>query len=117
MFKAHKNLVTFLACACLLTFLTAGFLHDVIPHHHGAVDNHGNDADSAIWATLHSAVQHDQKKPLIVLAQSFLMILASILSVSIFKVIIPAQSPELLALDPYAGTMLRRGILPHRAFR
>ena len=117
MFKANKYLVTFLVIACLLTFVTAGLLHDVIPHNHGAVDNHGNDTDSAIWSTLHSAIQHDQKKFLIIFTESLLVVVSSVIAASLLRMVFPVQSPEILVFDPFAGAMLRRGIVPYRKFR
>jgi hypothetical protein len=100
-----------------LTFLTAGLLHDAIPHHHGAVDNHGNDTDSAIWATLHSAVQHDQKQFLVIFTESLLVAVISAISITLFQFFTPLFDPDTLVLNPYAGDRLRRGIVPHRKFR
>jgi hypothetical protein len=116
-FKANKYLVTFLASACLLTLLTAGLLHALIPHHHGAIDHHGDDQETAVWTDLHSAVLHDQKKFLAVFSESLLLTVLSAIAVSLLLVRIPKYNLEVVALDPNAGRRLRRGIVPHRKFR
>ena len=103
-----------------LALLGGGLLHAVIPHSHGDGDNHGQSHESAEWESLHSALNHEDKK---VLASSSSVdanaVLAFLANLSIAQNI----SREYLRNisfqkngDPYAGDLLRRGIEAYVAF-
>ncbi len=100
---------------CALTF--GGFVHAVVPHEHG--DEHGGE-QSALWSDLHAALGSTQRKMLIAaIGTSFLFLLFSIVRYG-EKVFLLARRRErgsTWSLDPIYGELLRRGVMPYRAFR
>jgi hypothetical protein len=117
MYRLSVRILGPIACACIIALLFSGLLHSLIPHHHsGAADNHGDDQDSAIWTSLHSAIQHEQKKSLAVV-DALMFSIIWVISVVIAETATRVVPAEIVACDPCAGAILRRGILPHRTFR
>jgi len=99
---------------CAVAVIGGAFLHDIIPHHDGIVDDHGQTQESPIWRDLHSVLQHEKK--------SFFLLTENVVPI-IFSLFVPIAVLALLVetrailFDPVRGVVLRRGLSPDRAFR
>lgn len=113
-FRRSSVFLPILVFLCALTLIASAFLHDIIPHEHGLPDTHGHTQESPIWQDLHSALQHD-KKSFALLTEVFFLLVLSI-SVPLLEYVFFVNSRALL-YDPVVGSVLRRGIAPHRRFR
>jgi hypothetical protein len=103
-----------LVAVCIITLMFGAFLHGAIPHHDGIIDDHGQVQESPIWQDLHSVLQHE-KKSFFLLTESFALIVFSLWVVVAVRTVV--FDGRIFLRDPVLGIALRRGTIPHRAFR
>lgn len=112
-----KFAFVFLTLSLMLVLSFGGFIHAVVPHNHG--DEHGA-APTTLWNDLHAALGSTQRKMLIaVIGTTFLFLLFSIVRYGekVFLLARRRQRESIRLLDPIYGELLRRGVMPYRAFR
>lgn len=110
--------MSYIFASVLIAALVSGvFVHATVPHEHSH-DSGG--AESALWSDLHAILGSAQRKI------SFAAI-ASVLLLLLFRIARYGEEVFLLErrrereltrlLDPVYGELLRRGVMPYRAFR
>ncbi len=112
--KVGSVLVVF-SLMCALTF--GGFVHAVVPHDHG--EEHGG-APSALWSDLHATLGSTQRKMFFAAVSPILLLLLFSITQYGEKVLLLSRRRErelVRMFDPIHGELLRRGVMPHRAFR
>lgn len=113
-FQRTRTFLFLLVFLCTTTLIVSSFLHNIIPHDHGSFDDHGHMHESSIWQDLHSALQHE-KKSFVILTETFtLLVLCLGIACTVRVFLVPSRA---LLYDPVSGSVLRKGIVAHRAFR
>jgi hypothetical protein len=106
-----KLLVLILVSALLL----GGILHASLAHSHGS-HSHG-ERESITWSQLHSALRHEEKKPLFTLFQSPLAFFIAFVSLTAAMAVSYRYGDRRASMrDPFASRALRSGILRYRRF-
>lgn len=98
-----------------------GLLHALVPHTHGAGDDHsGSAGESIIWQMLHEALQHNDKKALFVAVEPLILLVLSLITarmLSIASIILVAREfSDPRVHDTARVNALRRGVFRYRAF-
>lgn len=109
----------FILIAVSLTGVLAfgGFVHAVVHHEHG--EKHEG-APTALWTDLHAILGSAQRKMFFaVIGAAFLFSLFSLARYAekVFLLALRREREHIRSLDPIYGELLRRGVMPHRAFR
>ncbi|MEX0917837.1 MAG: hypothetical protein WDZ93_01650 [Candidatus Paceibacterota bacterium] len=98
-------LTTTLTLSVAFTLLSGNLLHSLIPHEHGP-----NGSETAVWGSLHAALQHEDKKMVLVPA---LGVGSGLIVVFLYQFRIRRTVP--LQHDAFRS-YLARGIAPYRKF-
>lgn len=115
------RLAIFLAIAMVGALMFGGVLHSAIQHTHGYAETdheHEQNEESASWTNLHSALRHEDKKLLLLLAA-----ITNTVGVVALMVVMPGPQHAIAAVrntlirGPLHGDYLRRGIAHYRRFR
>ena len=109
--------LVFLVASLVAVLAFGGFAHAIIPHEHG--EEHGT-ATTSLWNDLHAMLGSAQRKMFFAtVSPVLLLLLFSIVRYGGHMLLLSRRRERELIrlLDPIHGELLRRGVMPHRAFR
>lgn len=109
---ASRQFNLFLGLLLVLCVVSAPFLHAVIPHKHSHAGGEGVDI---VWASLHSGLHAEDRKAFDGMVSVLALFALCASFVSVFFITAPAYAPARRRPDRLA-LLLKRGILPYRAF-
>ncbi len=117
--------------AFLIAFSTGPLLHSLIPHAHGAHahmhthpgESGSGESESPVWASLHSALRHEDKKVFFAILFVILVSALSVTRLDVVRLSLAAQSRgtriqwrNRKPIDALTGEWLSNGISPYRRF-